>query len=140
MVIIFKATVGFEIVSTSSEAKARKNPSQFQFWLPRRPREQRKGLCLVDQMRRIAQPEGASVAQMARSITSVLLGASKLPPRGWPIQHRPILGASKPGYTWGSCVLLLSAVNSAQLSSTLMASSVSSSWEKIKEKHDESGL
>ena len=63
MVIIFKATVGFEIVSTSSEAKARKNPSLFQFWLPRRPREQRKGLCLADQMRRIAQPEGASVAQ-----------------------------------------------------------------------------
>jgi hypothetical protein len=68
MVIIFKATVGFEIVSTSCEAKARKNPSQFQFWLPRRPREQRKALCLVDQMRRIAQPEGASVAQDGQRI------------------------------------------------------------------------
>ena len=67
MVIIFKASVGFEIVSTSSEAKARKNPSQFQFWFPRRPREQRKGLCLVDQ-RRIAQPEGASVAQDGQRI------------------------------------------------------------------------
>ena len=79
MVIIFKATVRFERVSTSSEA--RKNPSQFQFWLPRRPGEQRKGLCLVDQMRRIAQPEGASVAQMSNaSISSVLLGASKLSP------------------------------------------------------------
>src|SRR4030095_9764797 len=73
MVIIFKANRGIR------DSQHAKESFQFQFWLRRRPREQRKGLCLVNQMRRIAQPEGASVAQDGqRTITSVLLGASKL--------------------------------------------------------------
>jgi len=90
MVIIFKATVGFEIVSTSREAKARKNPSQFQFWLPRRPREQRKGFCLVDQMGRIAQPEGASVAQDGQRIHNQCASRSleTVPTRRHPRSHQ----------------------------------------------------
>jgi hypothetical protein len=75
MVIIFKANRGIR------DSQHAKESFQFQFWLRRRPREQRKGLCRVNQMRRIAQPDGASVAEMAKgSITSVLLGASKLSP------------------------------------------------------------
>jgi hypothetical protein len=57
--------MGETVSRLSAESKARNNPSRFQFRLPRRSCEQRKGLCLVDQMRRIAQPHRASGAQVA---------------------------------------------------------------------------
>jgi hypothetical protein len=57
--------MGEPVSRLSAESKARNNPSRFQFWLPRRSCEQRKGLCLVDQMRRIAQPHRATGAQVA---------------------------------------------------------------------------